>query len=355
MNYSMFEGMLPDEIIKTLTFLKELLSGTCKNMSTISKITKREKNENCCPYCSSESIVKNGHTKNNIQRYKCKSCQKRFNESTKTSFSKTKLTYEIWISFLQCMIDKLSIRKTASKLELNKNTVFAMRHKVLNALSNFRESIKLSGEIEADEKYESINLKGTKPCNMPRASKPRKSKGGSKRGISSHQVCIASAIDEHDNTFFEIVGNGPITSDMVKIAFNDRIKKDSIMITDCKSSYEQFAKDNNIELEQVKSGTYKNFNGYTLAEINGIHSNLDLFLRSFTGVSTKHLQGYLDWFSYQKYLNYAVEVLQQSNVMMNYIVSQNSYIKIEDIYKKDFPVNIYEIYAEYNFRPSPVI
>ena len=38
--------------------------------------------------------------------------------------------------------------------------------------------------METDETYESINLKGTKPKNMPRASKPRSSKGGSKRGIS---------------------------------------------------------------------------------------------------------------------------------------------------------------------------
>ncbi len=307
MNYSIFKNMLPDEINKVMTFLTTLLGETCESMSTISKVVNREKNYHKCPYCNGENIIKNGHTSNGIQRYKCKECEKRFNENTKMTCSKTKLNYQTWIDFFECMIDNLSIRKTAAKLKLNKNTVFSMRHKVMNALSNFRKQVKLEGEIQVDEKYESINLKGMRKQNMPRASKPRKSKGGSKRGVSDHQVCIASAIDEKDNMFFEIVGNGPITSDMVEKAFRNKIKPNSTMITDCKSSYEKFASDNNIKLEQVKSGTYKNLDGYTLSEINGLHSNLDLFLGHFAGVSTKHLQGYLDLFVYQKYLTYCVE------------------------------------------------
>ena len=87
---------------------------------------------------------------------------------------------------------------------------------------------------------------------MPRASKHRSSKGGSKRGISDHQVCIASAIDENDNCFLEIVGTGPITSEQVKKVFQEKIEKVNYLITDCKSSYEKFAKENNINLEQVK-------------------------------------------------------------------------------------------------------
>lgn len=92
---------------------------------------------------------------------------------------------------------------------------------------------------------------------MPRASKHRSSKGGSKRGISNHQVCIASAIDESDNCFLEIVGTGPITYDEAITVFKDKVENVSNLITDCKSSYERFAHDNHINLEQIKSGTYK--------------------------------------------------------------------------------------------------
>ncbi len=39
------------------------------------------------------------------------------------------------------------------------------------ALTTFIDNIELSGEIQLDEKYFSINLKGTKPNNMPSSQK----------------------------------------------------------------------------------------------------------------------------------------------------------------------------------------
>ena len=347
--------MLPEEIEALIRFLQEILGIVCVEKKTIGKIIYHEQKEHLCPYCHSINIVKNGHSEKKVQRYKCKTCSHRFSDTTNTMCNHSKLTYDTWLKYFECMTDKLSIRKTAKKLKLNKNTVFSMRHKVLNALKIFRENTILSGEIQIDEKYESINLKGTKKSKMPRYSKHRKSNGGSKRGISDHQVCIASAIDENDHIYFKIVGNGPITSDMVVNAFQNKIKEKSIMITDCKSSYEKYAKDNQLKLEQIKSGTYQNLNGYNLSEINGLHSNLENFMKPFIGVSTKHLQGYLDWFVYQKYLNYTVEILKQPKTLMNYVISQSTTITIANIYAKEFPINIYDVYSDYHFIPSPEI
>lgn len=95
---------------------------------------------------------------------------------------------------------------------------------------------------------------------MPRFSKSRSSKGGSKRGISNHQVCISSAIDEHDNFFLETVGTGPITSEEVELVFKDRIYEVTFLITDYKSPYEKSSKKQNIKLKQIKSGTYVDSN-----------------------------------------------------------------------------------------------
>ena len=159
--------------------------------------------------CQSKRIIKNGHDKNKIQTYCCKECSKKFSPCTNTSLARIKLTYEQLVIFFECMTDKLCIKKTVAKMGCNKNTVFLLRHKVLDSISEIRKTTKLKEKVQVDETYESINLKGTKPKNMPRASKPRSSKDGSKRGISNHQVYI---IDEYDNCFLEIVGTGPITS-----------------------------------------------------------------------------------------------------------------------------------------------
>ena len=215
--------LLPEEINEAINKLTTALNIVKSRKNTNSKFIDNEKLQIECPCCQSRNIIKNGHDKNNVQTYLCKDCRKKFNASTNTLLARTKLTYEQITIFFECMNDKLSIKKTAAKMGVNKNTVFLLRHKVLDCISSIRKNTKLKGQTEADETYHSINLKGTKPENMPRYSKPRSSKGGSKRGISNHQVCIASAIDEYDNFFLEIVGTGPITSEDVELVFKDKV------------------------------------------------------------------------------------------------------------------------------------
>lgn len=343
--------LLPEEINEAIRKLTDALEIVKYKKNTNSKFVDKERKSIECPQCHSQNIVKNGHDKNKVQTYKCKDCKKKFNSCTNTLVAHTKLNYEQLVIFFECMNDKLSIKKTSAKMQVNKNTVFLLRHKVLDCISEIRKSTKLKGNIEADETYESINLKGTKPKDMPRASKHRSSKGGSKRGISKHQVCIASAIDEFDNCFLEIVGTGPITSDGVEMAFHNKIEIVSHLITDCKSSYEKFAHDNQIELEQIKSGTYVNCDGYSLGNINSLHSEWATFLSDFRGVSTKHLQHYLDWFSFQKLINYTVEILKQPMTIMKKTTTRTSSINSNNVYDNSSGIDFKLVYAEYNFHP----
>ncbi len=342
MNYDL-EEMTPKELELLIKFLEKTLGLKLIEKKTLSKIIKQEKNNLNCPHCNSNNIIKYGFSETKIQRYKCKDCNICFNSTTNSVCYHSKITFDKWKIFFECMSDKLSIRKTAAKMEVNKNTVFAMRHKVLKALKIFRENVKLTGQVEADEVSIPINFKGLSQNKMPRFSKKRKS--ASKK--LNHKVCILGAIDENDNEFLEIVGNGELTSDEVKKSLGSKSDNISLLITDCRSSYEAFAKENNIKLEQIKSGTYKNLNGYTLSEINGLHSNFFGFLSSFRGVSTKHLQGYIDWFVYKKYIDYTTEIINQPEKMLYYVMQQNASITIKEIYNKPFPFDINEAYSDY--------
>ena len=345
---------MPEEINAAIRKLTDALEIVKCRKNTNSKFVDTEKEEICCPRCKSNNIIKNGHDKNKVQTYYCKDCSKKFSSCTNTPLSHTKLKYNQILIFFECMNDKLSIKKTAAKMNCNKNTVFLLRHKVLDSISTIRKSIKLKGKTEADETYESINLKGTKIKNMPRFSKLRSSKGGSKRGISNHQVCIASAIDEYDNCFLEIAGAGPITSEQVKNIFKDKAKEINCLITDCKSSYEKFAKENNMNLEQVKSGTHVNNNGYNLGNINSLHSELATFLSHFKGVSTKHLQHYLDWFCFQKLINYTVEILDQPLTMMKKSVINVCSTYSNNVYDNTSGIDFCNVYSDYNFSPLTI-
>ena len=344
MNYDL-NNMTPLDLEKFINFLQTLLGDALENKNTISKVVKQETENMECPNCHCDDcIIKSGFTKNKVQRYLCKKCNKKFISTTNTLCYRTKLTFGDWQLFFECMADCLSIRKTAAKMHKNKNTVFAMRQKVLQALSIFRSNVKLSGEIQADEFSIPINFKGMKQSNMPRHSKKRKS--ASKK--VNHKVCVLGAIDETDNQYLEIVGNGEITSKKIEESLGPKIKEGTTLITDCRSAYESFAKEHNLKLEQIKSTTYKNENGYTLSEINGLHSNFFGFISKFKGVSTKHLQGYIDWFVYKKYIDYTVEVINHPKEILYYAIKQKSNITIKNIYNATFPFDVDKAYADYH-------
>ncbi len=344
--------LLPDEIENAILKLQGALEIVTQRKNTNSKLIHREKKIVICSKCNSNNIVKNGHTRTGVQTYKCKDCNHRFNDASNTMLANSKLNYKQIATYFECMDNHLSIRKTAKKMEVSATTVFLLRHKTLSALSIFREQKCLNGKVEADELYESINLKGTKTEKMPRFSKPRSSNGGSKRGISNHQVCIASAIDEYDNCLMQVVGTGQITSEQVKKVFNDNMSNCSLLITDCKSSYEEFVKENAIQLEQVKSGTYVNNNGYNLAEINSLHSEFETFMAPFKGVSTKHLQGYCDWFCFRKFINYTVEILKHVSYLMNESIIKSTSIFRTNVYSPECVIDFNQVYAEYTHHAS---
>lgn len=345
-------NLLPHQVEKLIKELTLLLNQQEKSSNVIYEIVKNEKNIVCCPICNSCNVVKNGHTKKGIQTYKCKDCDKRFNDLSNTIFHHTHLTYKQLVKFFECMRDKFSIRKTAKLVSISVTTAFTLRHKILDVLRKIRENIKLHGRVEVDEYYISINLKGTKQENMPRFSKPRKSNGNGKRGINSHKVCVESAIDEYDNTFLEIVGNGPITSEMAKNSLTPKLQNVSELITDCKSSYESVAKENNWNLIQIKSGTYTNEDGDSLANINSLHSGLEVFLSHFHGVSTNHLQGYLDWYMFDKYLNYTTEILEQVEVIEKNTINKTSNITYSNVYNNYSGLDYNVIYSDYNYHAN---
>ena len=100
----------------------------------------------------------------------------------------------------------MSLEGEAQILGKSKTTCFYMRHKLYHA-SEITVIQKLSGEVEIDAQYKSINLKEICPQNMPRYSKKR-GEQDAYRGISHHKVAIISATDENDHMMMQVSGLG---------------------------------------------------------------------------------------------------------------------------------------------------
>lgn len=344
-----FETLLPKELEKLIKKLQVILNQKEHSKNVIDLIIHKERECTCCPKCGSIHIKKNGKYKER-QLYKCKDCNKKFNELTNTPFHHTRLNYKQIQTAYECLVDKLPIRKAAKKIEVSTRTAFTLRFKLITCLKEIIEKDKLTGKIELDEYYLSVNLKGTKPENMPRISKPRKKHGTGTSGISRHTVCVTSGVDENDHILFKVAGAGNVTSNMIENTIASKIQNATKITTDCKSSYESVAKQNCWNLKQVKSKCYTDSEGNNLANINSLHAELTLFLSQFHGVSTKHLQEYLDWFSFSKYQSYSVDYINQPEDFEKNTITKSTEIKYSNVYNNYSIFDFSDLYSDYNYQ-----
>ncbi len=164
------------EIIKQLFISlsrqdKQSFMKSLNNKENVSNKLVSQKEIKSCPHCNSESFIKNGK-KDGIQRFMCKDCRKTFTFTNNTILFGTKKDLATWQTFIYCMIEKYSLRKTAKICNINPSTAFIWRHKILDALQNMMNEVKLDGIVKADETFLSLSCKGNyKNFQLPRLSK----------------------------------------------------------------------------------------------------------------------------------------------------------------------------------------
>lgn len=209
------ENLDPVTIIEFKNYLLENLRNLCNTKNSNSKVISSHREKDVlCKRCNIR-MNKNGRTKNDVQKYICKNCGWTCAETTNTIISHSHLSFEVWSNVIDNLLDGFSIRRISEENNISIYTSFRLRHKVLLAIKNYVKSIELKGNAQSDEKYFSINLKGTKTKNMPRYSKKRTSTKSPYRGISHHKICVISTIDEHDNLILEVTGLGRCTTNML--------------------------------------------------------------------------------------------------------------------------------------------
>ena len=152
----------PVTIIEFKNYVVENLGEICKTKNSNSKvISNHREGEAICKNCKVK-MNKNGKTKNGVQKYICKHCSHTCSETTDTIVSHSHLSFDVWSNVIDNLLDGFSIRRIAEENNISVFTSFRLRHKILLALKKYVKSIKLQGNTQSDEKYFSINLKGTK-------------------------------------------------------------------------------------------------------------------------------------------------------------------------------------------------
>lgn len=259
--------------------------------------------EVCCVHCGLLDVCKCGHTKSGHQRFRCKGCGKTFTYASRTIFNGAKKELDMYLRYIHCMMRGMTIRESAYECHITKNNSFYLRHKILDALQEMQDSVKLEGIVEADETYFPISFKGnhskSKTFVMPREAHKRGERA-KKRGISKEKVCVDCAVDGDHKSIAHISNLGRPSVASISAVLGGRIAEYSVLCTDKMNSYVPFAEHEHINVIQLKST--KRVDGiFSIQHINNYHSQLKKFIDRFNGVSTKYLPNYLVWHNLKNY------------------------------------------------------
>lgn len=250
-----------------------------------------------CPHCGSVHILKNGHH-NGRQRFVCKDCKTTFGITNSTILHQSKKDLATWTRYIKCMMDKMPLRKTAKICHINLATAFAWRHKILDALTNMMQSVKLDGVVECDETYELVSFKGnhknSSVFQMPR--KPRKRGGhASKRGLSTEQVCVTCGVNLGGKSVGRVSNLGKPSFRELGSVLDGHVAAGSVMVTDSHRGYCKLADAYGASHIRIPRKRHVS-QGFNIQMVNYYHSVLKGMINwHFRGVATKYLNNYVVW------------------------------------------------------------
>lgn len=263
----------------------------------------RFSNGRVCPFCGCKHVVRNGHRKDKTQRYMCREYGKSFVITTNSITSSTRKDLLVWENYINCMMKGMSVRESAEACGIHRNTAFAWRHKILDALQQMAATVTLSGIIEADETFFDISFKGnhskSRTFSMPRKARKR-GHYCHIRGLSHDKVCVPCAVNRNGLSIAKVTNKGSARIKDLHYIYDGKIEKNSVLVTDKMRSYVSFARTTNLKLVQIKNRQTKN-GIYHIQHVNNFHSQLKSFMAPFRGVATKYLNNYLIWNNFVNY------------------------------------------------------
>jgi transposase-like protein len=292
-SFEQLEQLTSQLAIEQKKLLSNLLEGQVSGQSCLDVLTMHRDKVNQCPHCLSQQIKRNGKI-NARQRYFCNSCRKSFMSTYNTPFYRLR-TPEKWLCYLECMINSLSIRRSAQDSLVNKNTSFLWRHKFLKLL-NRQLDTHLSGIVEMDETMFRYSEKGNHEL-----SRPSHKRGGDKAGrgrAKGDWVAVLVARDRQQQTFDKKLESA--TGENLYQLLKGHIDKDSVICSDGFRTYGVLARKLNMVHKPINlsKGIRVTEKVFHIQNVNSYHGRLHGWMERFHGVATKYLDNYLSWYRF---------------------------------------------------------
>lgn len=274
-----------------------------------------------CPYCSNTNFVKSGKTKNKVQRYICKDCNRTFTPVTGTIFENHKISVTEWIEFCLDIINYGSIALTSKVNKNGVNTSIYWLHKLFLILEDYQDNIVLKGNVYLDETFYSVIYR-----------EREKKNGKFLRGLSKNQYCIGIGCDGL-NVIAILEGMGKPSKEQTKEIFKKHIEPKSTLIHDDEKSHKELIKELSLVNQSYNSKQLKNLKDKDnpLDNINEQCALLKKFLNSHSGFDRDNLQDYLNLFCFIN--SHPTNKLEKVEILLNLALTKKVTLKYRDLFE----------------------
>lgn len=276
-----------------------------------------------CPRCQSNNIKPwgNYHCFPGLKRYKCKGCNKTFNDKTSTVLSGCKMSMKIVIlsSFLLCLSS--SSRRISRETGSHIRTAYHWCWYFRNAAISYEIHRQLEGIVEADEIYQTAGNKGQsisggckRMNHLPRKRGKKQPPG---RGhYEKDSPAIIAYISRTGWTVLTVVKD--FTIETVQKSTDIAVKSGSTIYTDSAKSYKAligYIHDcvNHSQKEYARGEVHEN-------RSENCFSLLRPYLGVFRGISKANLPGYIGFFQFMR--NYCkLNAFEQSEMILHAVLN----------------------------------
>ncbi len=269
-----------------------------------------------CPKCNDiKHQIKYGKTSKGEQRYQCKLCSVTYiiNKSPTAGLSITNYKFKKIIGY---MIDDVTLAVIARNFKIDIKTVHYYRYLVFHALSDYQDTVKLSGTILLDETFKRINEKQYKIVRPD---------GKGIRGLSFNQLCIITMIDLQSNSLAKVSSRAmPLPHHYIDL-FNKNIQKPTRFIYDGNPKAIQFMNQFGVPVINSRKDISEE---YSDTLIDSYHSNIKRYFFKHAGFKLKNTQHYLNFFVYR----YNFTAKHKTNNLREQIEVKNK--MIEDLFTR---------------------
>ena len=273
-----------------------------------------------CPYCHSKNIIKNGKYKLK-QRYICKDCYKNFNSLTNSPIAMSHIP-DKWPSFIECLVNGLSLRASAAVIGVSYVTLFYWRHKLMRSLISLSKN-ELVGDLEADDTFLGYSEKGSKKI---LGREPKKS-GTKYYIVDKEKVFLLVAADHSDHLLLKASSSKTTCVNLVNKALGDIVTEKTVLCSNTKTFYKFFANIKGIKHHyRISINNRTENNNIDLAY--GCRRSLQAWLDKFKGIASKYLNNYLSLYNCLRKNNF-----QKTQVGINNFFEALKNINIKESYR----------------------